>query len=72
MKKGRIAVLTLLIIGLFLILYFLSWTTPKVIQESPKANSDAIAPQLFKNLSPLLAGIVIVGITALWIIVVNK
>ncbi len=72
MKKGRIAIIALLVIGLFLILYFLSWTTPKVIQESPKTNSNAIAHQLFTNISPLLAGIVIVGITALWIIVVTK
>jgi len=70
MIKGRIAILIVLVVGLILILYFLSWTTPKVIQESPKANSNALTSSFFTNFSPFLAGIIIVGIITLWIIVV--
>ncbi len=71
MNKGRIAILVVLVVGLLVTLNFLSWTNPNVVKESPKM-SPTLSSSFFTYLSPLLAGIVIVGIVTLWIIVVNK
>ena len=70
MDKMQIGMLVIAVIGLLLILNFLSWTNAKVIDgltENPEQESS------FKsNLLIFLAGVLIVGVVAVWVVVVAR
>lgn len=69
MKKKQTIFVILLILGLILVLNFVSWATPNVINESP---SNQFSSSILSNLIPLFTGVIIVGMAAIWIFVVMK
>ena len=69
MEKKQTITIILLILGMILLLNFISWATPNVIQETSNAQ---FSPSMLSKIIPMFSGILIVGITAIWIFVVMK
>mgnify|MGYP001572093578 CR=1 FL=1 len=68
MRKTQIITLIILVLALILIINFLSWTDSYVVKETDNKNNYLIT-SLISSISSLIAGILIVGVVAIWVIV---